>query len=219
MAKELPIFKSGGPERFENYRPISIPPAFSKLFEKVVYNRSYRFLTDYNLLYNHQFGFRSNHSTSIALIQLANNVASSMDDKETTVGVFLDFSKVFDTIDHHILLNKFDRYTIRGPVLEWIVSYLTSRKQFVQFGAVCSQPEPITCGVPQGSLLGPLLFVIYINKRPNASKVVKTFLFADDTSLFYSHEYRNQTIAVINYELMKIMVNCLKKKNRIMLCC
>ena len=141
----------------------------------------------------------------MALIQLANNIASSIDNKETTVGVFLDLSKAFDTIDHHILLNKLDRYAIRGPALEWIASYLTNRKQFVQFGAVCSQPEPITCGVPQGSILGPLLFIIYINDLPNASKVVKTFLFADDTSLFYSHKDRNQTIAVMNYELMKIM--------------
>ena len=82
---------------------------------------------------------------------------------------------------------------------------MTNRKQFVQFGAVCLQPEPITCGVPQGSILGPLLFIIYINDLPNASKVVKTFLFADDTSLFYSHKDRNQTIAVMNYELTKIM--------------
>ena len=124
---------------------------------------------------------------------------------ETTVGVFLDFSKAFATIDHHILLNKLYRYAIRGPVLEWIASYLTNRKQFVQFGAVCSQPEPITCGVPQGSILGPVLFIIYINDLPNASKVVKTFLFADDTSLFYSHKDRNQTITVMNYELIKIM--------------
>ena len=101
---------------------------------KVVYNRIYRFLTDVNLLYNKQFGFRTNHSTSMALIQLVNNIASSIDDKETTVGVFLDFSKAFDTIDHHILLNKLDRYAIRGPALEWIASYLTNRKQFVQFG-------------------------------------------------------------------------------------
>ena len=205
IAKVLPIFKSGDPERFENYRPISILPAFSKLFEKVVYNRIYRFLTDYNLLHNNQFGFRRNHSTPMALIQLANNNASSMDNKETTVGVFLDLSKAFDTIDHHILLDKLDRYAIRGPALEWIKGYLTNRKQFVQFGAVCSQPKPITCGVPHGSILGPLLFIIYINDLPNASKVVKTFLFADDTSLFYSHKDRNQTIAVMNYELMKIM--------------
>ena len=168
--------------------------------ERNVVLRIYRFLTDYNLLCNNQFGFRRNHSTTMALIQLANTIASSMDDKETTVGVFLDFSKAFDTIDHHILLNKLDRYAIRGPALEWIASYLFNRKQFVQFGAVCSQSEPITCGVPQGSILGPLLFIIYINDLPNASKVVKTFLFADDTSLFYSHKDCNQAIAVMNYE-------------------
>ena len=97
----------------------------------------------------------------MALIQMANNIAFSMDDKETTVRVFLDFSKAFDTIDRHtcILLNKLDHYAIRGPALEGIARYLTNRKQFVQFSAVCSQPEPITCSVPQGSILGPLLFI------------------------------------------------------------
>ena len=108
------FLKTGDPEKLENYRPIFIVPAFSKLYEKVVYNRIYKYLTAHNLLYNNQFGFRRNHSTYMALIQLVNNITSAMDNRESTAGVFLDLSKAFDTIDHHILLNKLDHYGIKG---------------------------------------------------------------------------------------------------------
>ena len=136
------LFKTGDPEKLENHRPISILPAFSKLYEKVVYNR---ILINHILLYNNQFGFRRNHCTSMALIQLVNNIASAMDSRESTAGVFLDLSKAFDTIDHHILLNELVHYDIRGHSLNWVSSYLTNRKQLVQFTSACSQPEPIVC--------------------------------------------------------------------------
>ena len=97
----------------------------------------------------------------MALIQLVNNIASAMDSRESTAGVFLDLSKAFDTIDHHILLNELVHYDIRGHSLNWVSSYLTNRKQLVQFTSACSQPEPIVCGIPQGSNLGPLLSIIY----------------------------------------------------------
>ena len=112
IAKVLPVFKTGDPEKLENYRPISILPAFSKLYEKVVYNRIYKYLTNHNLLYNNQFGFLRNHSPYMVLIQLVNNIVSAMDNRESTAGVFLDLSKAFETIDHHILLNKLDHYGI-----------------------------------------------------------------------------------------------------------
>ena len=134
-----------------------------------------------------------------------NNIASSIDNRESTVGVFLDLSKALDTIDHLILLNKLEKYSIRGLALDWISSSLSNRKQFVHFGTVCSQQELITCGVPQGSILGPLLFIVCVNDLPNASNIVKTLLFADDTSLFYTHKDPNQTIIVMNHELTKIM--------------
>ena len=146
IAKVLPIFKTGDPEKLENYRPISILPSFSKLYEKVVYNRIYNYLTNYNLLYVNQFGFRRNHSTTMALIQLVNFIASAMDNREITAGVFLDLSKAFDTIDHQILLRKLEHYAIRGHSLDWIISYLTNRKQFVQYTSACSQSESIVCG-------------------------------------------------------------------------
>ena len=136
----------------------------------------------------------------MALIQLGNNIASGMDNRESPAGVFLDLSKAFDIIDHHILLNKLDHYGIRGHYFHWVFSYLTNRKQLVQFISVCSQPEPIVCDISQGSILGPLLFIIYINDLPNASNLLKTFLFADNTSLFYSHKDPNQLIRVMNYQ-------------------
>ena len=143
----------------------------------------------------------------MVLIQLVNNIVSAMDNRESTAGVFLDLSKAFDTIDHHILPNKLDHYGIRGYSFNWVSSYLTNRKQLVQFTSACSQLKPVlyvVCGIPQRSILGPLLFIIYINDLPNASNLLKTFLFADDTSLFYSHKDRNQLIHVMNCELSKI---------------
>ena len=110
----------------------------------------------------------------------------------------------FDTIDHHNWLNELDHYGIRGHCFNWVFSYLTNRKQLVQFTSACSQPEPIVCGISQGSILGPLLFIIYINDLPNASNLLKTFLFSDDTSYFYSHKDPNQLIRVMNCELSKI---------------
>ena len=132
ITKVLLIFKSGDPERKENYRPISILSAFSKLYERVVYNSIYiLYLTDFNLLYNNQFGFRRHHS------------ASSIINKETAVRVFLDLSKAFDTIDHQIVLKKLHHYAKRGQTHDWISSYLTNRQQFVQFGTTRSRLEPI----------------------------------------------------------------------------
>ena len=115
----------------------------------------------------------------------------------------MDLSKAFDTIEHHILLNKLDHYGITEYSLNWVSRYLTIREQPVQFTSACSQPEPVACGIPQGSILGPLLFIIYINGLPNASNLFKTFLFANDINLFYSHKDPNQ-LSVMKCELSKI---------------
>ena len=203
IAKVIPIYmyKAEDPCLFANYRPISLLPNFSKFFEKVMYNRLTEFAETYEILYCCQFGFRKNHSTSLALIHLINKISSAIDRHEIPAGVFLDLSKAFDTLDHEILFAKLEHYGICDVALKWIKSYFSCRQQFVQFNEVCSTTQTIKCGVPQGSILGPLFFILYINDLPNASKLTQPFLFADDTSIFYSHSDLNKLHSTLNDEL------------------
>ena len=153
-----------------------------------MHNRLVIFAERFNILYHNQFGFRRGHSTSHALVHLINNIASAIDHNEATAGVFLTYrSEAFDTLNHEILFSKLEHYGIRGLALKWIKSYFLHRKQFVQYTNVSSSLQTIKCGVPQGSILGPLFFIFYINDLPNVSDIIETILFADDTSLFYSH--------------------------------
>ena len=131
------------------------------------------FAEQYNTLYRCQFGFRKNYLTSRVLIHLINGISSAIDPRETTVGVFLDLSKAFDTLDHQILFTKLEHYGIRDVALQWIKSYFSCRQQFVQINQTCSSMQAIKCGVPQGSILGPLFFILYINDLPKASKLTE----------------------------------------------
>ena len=135
IATVIPVFKVDDTILFSNHGPISILPAFSKLFEKVMYNRLINFLNLHNILYSKQFRFRNNHSTALALIDLLNNISSAIDRNETTLGIFLDLSKAFDTINHETLCQKLQHYGIRDTSFVWIKSYLEDRTQFVQFGS------------------------------------------------------------------------------------
>ena len=164
------------------------------------------FFEQYNILYRCQFGFRKNHSTSHSLIHLINRISSAIDQRETTVGVFLDLSKAFDTLDHQILITKLEHYGIRDVALQWIISYFSCRQQFVQINQTCSSMQTIKCEVPQGSILGPLFFIFYINDLPKASKLTEHLLFADDTSVFFSHSNPNSLETVLNNELQNIDV-------------
>ena len=176
------------------------------LFEKVMYNRMIEFAEQYNILHRCQFGFRKNYSTTHVLIHLINRISLAIDPRETTVGVFLDLSKAFDTLDHQILFTKLEHYGIRDVALQWIKSYFSCRQQFVQINQTCSSMQTIKCGVPQGSILGPLFFILYINDLPKASKLTKLLLFADDTSIFFSHSSPNYLENVLNNELLNIDV-------------
>ena len=204
LTKVIPIYKANDPSLFTNYRPISLLSNFSKFFEKVMHNRITEFAEQYNILYRCQFGFRKNYSTSHALIHLINRISTAIDQRETTVGVFLDLSKAFDTLDHEILFAKLEHYGIRNVALQWIKSYFSNRRQFVKINQTCSSTQTIKCGVPQGSILGPLFFILYINDLPRASKLTEPLLFADDTSIFFSNSNPNYLENVLNNELLNI---------------
>jgi len=184
IAKVTPIFKSGEKNLINNYRPISILPFFSKIMEKLMYNRLLNFLDKFNLLAHNQYGFRKNHSTFMALMDIQCNISEAMNNNHYSIGIFFDLSKAFDTVDHNILITKLNSYGIRGIVNHWFSDYLSGRTQFVTFKDSLSHCSDITWGVPQGSILGPLLFLLYVNDLSSLSSLFKLVLFADDTNAF-----------------------------------
>ena len=160
IAKVIPLYKTKDPALFCNYRPISLLPVFSKILERLMYNRLYNFLTEHNILSMNQFGFRKKYSTFLALMDLVDNITKNIDGGNYSIGFFLDLSKAFDTIDHTILLDKLRRHGIRGVTLNWFKHYLNDRTQFMSYNDATSVSMKVTCGVPQGSILGPLLFIL-----------------------------------------------------------
>jgi hypothetical protein len=191
VAKVIPLFKKGDTSLPGNYRPINLLSIFDKLLEKLMHARLYSFLSKNNLLYTYQFGFRKGHSTSLALIEILDRVKHDLDCGNYVSGIYLDLSKAFDTVNHEILLHKLNYYGVRGHVLQWFRSYLTNRTQYTQVNSVLSKPTTIKIGVPQGSVLGPLLFLIYINDIHSCIPDSELRIFADDTNLFISDKSLN----------------------------
>ena len=197
IARVIPIFKGEDEQLVQNYRPISVLPFFSKKFGKIVATYVIEFLEDYSVFYNYQFGFRKSH----AIITLVERVSKALDMGKYVVGVFLDLKKAFDTVDHTILLRKLEQYGIRGKTLRWFESYLSNRTQYVEYNNSKSDTKIITYGVPQGSILGPLLFIIYMNDFSRSSDLLFSILFADDTSVFIEGTNFTNISQILNTEL------------------
>ncbi len=177
----------------------------SKAFEKEVFRQVYRYLSESSLLSKFQSGFRPKHSTVTALIQMCDEWLENMDNGKLNGVVFIDIKKAFDSINHRILLNKMnEQFGIFGVELKWFESYLTNREQQCNVNGELSSNKIITCGVPQGSILGPLLFLLYINDLPDCLKSTNPYMYADDTQIFSSSYDANELVVSLNSDLAHV---------------
>ena len=205
VAKVIPIYKKGSKLDRSNYRPISLLSNISKIFEKLMHTRLYSFLDSCKRLYKYQFGFRTKHSTTHTLINITEAIRKALDEKSFACGVFVDLQKAFDTVNHNILLAKLNYHGIRGSTLKWFSSYLSHRSQFVSINDTISITRFITCGVPQGSILGPLLFLIYINDLHVCIEHCTAYHFADDTNLLLISNSLKKLNKHINHDLSNLV--------------
>ena len=219
IAKTIPVFKKGSRLLVSNYRPISLLSNLNKIIEKLVFSRLNKFLDEFNCIYSLQFGFRAKHSTNQALIDITENIRRALDNQNVACGIFVDLQKAFDTVNHDILLHKLKHYGIRGTANDWLSSYLSNRSQFVSILGFDSETTNVKHGVPQGSVLGPLLFLIYINDLNHAIKYSNVYHFADDTNLLNINKSHTKMQKQVNIDLKllynwllanKISLNCSK---------
>ena len=202
-ARVVPLYKKGDRNCEGNYRPVSILPVVSKIMERVVYNQLSTYLNENNLIYDFQSGFRASFSTDTALSFLTDSIKFNMDSGLYTGVVLIDLQKAFDTVDHSILASKLKAIGLSKPAVSWFASYLSEREQFVDVSGTHSDAGGVTCGVPQGSILGPLLFTIYVNDMISAVKC-ELYLYADDSALVVSGKNPKQIENILSSELMSI---------------
>ena len=210
IAKIMPLQKEPNNCYIDNFRPISLLPCISKIIEKCVFDQVFEYFEKNKLLNESQYGYRKAHSTELACLEIVDRIHKQLDDHETPFCIFMDLSKAFDTIDHTILLKKLRYYGMDQNSLRWFSSYLSNRQQYVDIEGYKSDLKQVNTGVPQGSTLGPLLFIIYMNDINYVSEKFNAILFADDTtlnsvlSLFSENQNASQLSANINKEIHKI---------------
>ena len=221
IGKVTPLQKAGNKSSVSNLRPISLLPLVSKLIEKIVHQRIYSFCEDNNILDKRQGGFRPNHSTVSTTAFFIDDIYTAMNNDKATISVFIDAMKAFDTVNHYILLKKVHAMGLRGNVEKWLKNYLTNRKQCTVANNIVSDLKNITCGVPQGSVCGPLLFLLYINDLPKILNYSQVSLYADDTVIYISNSDVNLAANLLQHdlnslqnwcEMNKLTINCKKTK-------
>ena len=201
IAKVTPLHKKGENCLFDNYRPVSILPSVSKVFERLMHDQIYNYFQINKIFFESEYAFRPNHSTEFSTLELIDRIIFEMDKNNTPLSIFMDLSKAFDTLDHQILLHKMKFYGFANNSFNLIASYLSNRMQYVMMNNMESDLLTLECGVPQGSILGPLLFIIYMNDLPNITKCLVPIIYADDTTLLTS--FRNTNYAVKRRQINK----------------
>jgi len=201
LSRVIPIFKKGSKMNMSNFRPISITNPLGKVLEKLMHTRMTSYLEKFNILYDYQFGFRKSYSTSIAVIDVVNMIEKELHDKKFVLGIFMNLQKAFDTINLNILLDKLHHYGFRETSFNWFKTYLIGRSQFTVVNGEKSLIKITNCGVPQGTVLGPLLFLLYINDITRSVNKSQIKLFADDSNLFVVSDDLKTLFDIANNEL------------------
>ena len=202
--KGFAYLKDSNIEDRSNYRPISVLPVISRLFEKIIFDQMYKYFFANKLFFSDQSGFRALHSVLTCLLKCTNDWYMNFDKGLYTGVIFIDLKKAFDTVDHDILIAKLCHYGVAGKELDWFKSYMSNRKQCCKVNGHDSKLQDIKCGVPQDSCLGPLLVLIYVNDLPFALDRTKATIYADDTSISFSSRSVTDLTQVINTDLDSI---------------
>ena len=204
IARVAAIFKSGKRCNSNNYRPISVLSIFSRVLEKIVHDQLHEFLKVNGILTNNQYAFRKLYSTIMSLINSTEHWLENADNRKLNMTVFLDLKKAFDTVDHKILIDKLFKYGIKGKEREWFKSYLSGRKQFCSVNGQRSKTKEVICGIPQGSCLGPLLFIVYLNDFEGCLDFSKANMYADDTHTTIASNDIKELVRMTKKELLNI---------------